>query len=139
MLQVLNKVEIDPSTTSSTKNQQLDTHTHLLVLPYKGIQGEHALKHFKREINKDLPEDKNMQLVYTGTEVGTKFNVKDKTKKKHHHNLTYSVKCSKKNCYESYNGQTGRRLIERGNEHSGKTHMCLNIRWHLTIQQCDVR
>ena len=29
ILQVLNKVEIDLSTTSSTKNQQPDTHTHI--------------------------------------------------------------------------------------------------------------
>ena len=69
VLQVLNKVEIDLSNTSSTKNQQPDTHTythtHLLVLPYKRTQGEHTLKHIKQEINKVLPEDKNMQLVYT--------------------------------------------------------------------------
>ena len=120
MLQVLNKVEIDFSTTSSTKNQQSDTRTHMLVLPYKGIQGKHTLKHIKRKINKILPEYKNMQLVYTGTKLGTKFNVKDKTKKEHHHDLTYSVKCPMKNCLESYNGETGRKLIERVNEHSGK-------------------
>ena len=92
----------------------------MLVLPYKEIQGEHTLKHIKREINKLLPEDKNMLLVYTGTKLGSKVNVKDKTKKKHHHDSTYSVKCPMKNCLESYNGETGRRLIERVNEHSGK-------------------
>ena len=92
----------------------------MLVLPYKEIQGEHTLKHVKREINKVLPEDRNMQLVYTGTKLGTKLNVKDKKKKDHHHDLTYSVKCSIKNCLEFYNGETGRRLIERVNEHSEK-------------------
>ena len=61
-----------------------------------------------------------MQLVYTGTKLETKFNVKDKTKKEHHHDLTYSVKCPMKNCLESYNGETRTRLIERVNEHSGK-------------------
>ena len=48
--------------------------------------------------NKVLREDKNMQLVYRGTELGTKFNVKDTTKKEHHQDLTYSVKCPMKNC-----------------------------------------
>ena len=38
-----------------------------------------------------------------------------------------------KTCLESYNGETGRRLIELVNE--GSTHICLNIRWQLTIQQ----
>ena len=61
-----------------------------------------------------------MQQVYTGTKLETKFNVKDKIKKEHHHDLTYSVKYPMKNCPESYNDETGRRLMERVNEHSGK-------------------
>ena len=61
-----------------------------------------------------------MQLVYTGTKLETKFNVKDKAKKEHHHDLTYSVKCPMKNCIESYNGETGKSLIERVAEHSAK-------------------
>ena len=51
-----------------------------------------------------------MQLVYTGTKLGTIVNIKDKTKKEHNHDLAYSVKCPMKNCLESYNGETGRRL-----------------------------
>ena len=47
MLQVLNKVEIDLSTNSSTKNQQPDINTHLLVQPYKVIQGKHAKTYSK--------------------------------------------------------------------------------------------
>ena len=39
-----------------------------------------------------------MLLVYTGTKLEVKFNVKDKTKKEHHRDLTYSVKCPMKNC-----------------------------------------
>ena len=34
----------------------------MFVLPYKGIPDEHTLKHIKRDLNKVLPEDKNMQL-----------------------------------------------------------------------------
>ena len=82
------------------------------VLPYKGIQGEHMLKYIKHAINKVLSEDKNMQLVYAGTKLRTKFYIKDKTKKEHHHDLTWSVKCPMKNCLESYNCETGRRIIE---------------------------
>ena len=35
-----------------------------------------------------------MQLVYAGTKLGTKFNVKVTTKKEHRHDLIYSVKMS---------------------------------------------
>ena len=34
----------------------------MFVLLYKGIQGEHTLKHIKGEINKALPEDKNSHM-----------------------------------------------------------------------------
>ena len=61
-----------------------------------------------------------MTLVFTGTKSGTKFNIKDKSNKEHLHDLTYSVACLDDNCNEEYNGETGRRLIERVHEHSGK-------------------
>ena len=61
-----------------------------------------------------------MQLVYTGTRLGTKFNVKDKTKKEHHLDLTYTANCPMKNCPKSFNGKTGGSLIEQVNDLSGK-------------------
>ena len=57
-----------------------------------------------------------MALVFTGTKLGTKFNIKDKTSKEHQHDLTYSVVCPDRNCNEGYNGETGRRLIKRVHE-----------------------
>ena len=62
----------------------------MFVLPYEGIQREHTLKYIKRATNKVLPENRNMQLVYSRTKLGTKFNVKDNTKKERHHD--HSVK-----------------------------------------------
>ena len=61
-----------------------------------------------------------MSLLFTGTKLGTKFNIKDKTSEEHEHDLTYSIVCPDPNCNEEYNGETGRRLIERVHEHSGK-------------------
>lgn len=58
-----------------------------------------------------------MQLVCTGTRLGTKFHVKGKAKEEHYHDLTDSVKCPMR---KSYNGKTGRRLLERVNELCGK-------------------
>ena len=39
-----------------------------------------------------------MALVFTGTKLGTKFNIKDKTSTKHQHDLTYSAVCPDPNC-----------------------------------------
>ena len=59
--------------------------------PIQSIQGKHTLKYIKCEINKVYPEDKNLQLAYTGSKFGIKFNVKCKSKKLCHDDLTYSV------------------------------------------------
>ena len=48
------------------------------------------------------------------------FNVKDVTKKEHKHDLIYSVKCPDETCNKRYNCDTGRRLVERIDEHRGK-------------------
>ena len=78
------------------------------------------LKNVKHHITKLLPEQEEVALVFTGTKLGTKFNIKDKTSKEYQNDLTYSVVCPDLNCNEGYNGETGRRLIERVHEHSGK-------------------
>ena len=61
-----------------------------------------------------------MALLFTGTKLGTKFNIKYKTSKEHQPDLTYSVVCPDRNSNEEYNGETGRRLIETVHGHSGK-------------------
>ena len=61
-----------------------------------------------------------MALVFTGTKLSTKFNIKDETSKKHQDDLTYSVVSPDANYNEEYNSETGRRLIERVHEYSDK-------------------
>ena len=79
-----------------------------------------SIKLYKWRIKWLLPEQEEVALVFTGTKLDTKFNIKDKTSKEHQRDLTYSVVCPDANCSEEYNGETGRRLIERVHEHSGK-------------------
>ena len=93
---------------------------HKLILPYKGKEGERTLKNVKGHITKLLPEQEGMTLVFTGTKLGTKFNIIDKTSKEHQHDLTCSVVCPDADCNKKYNSETGRRLFERVHEHSGK-------------------
>ena len=61
-----------------------------------------------------------MTLVFAGSKIGTKFNIKDKTSKEYQHDLTDSVFCSDAKCNEEYNDEKGGRLIERVHVHSGK-------------------
>ena len=87
-----------------------------------------SIKLYKWRIKWLLPEQEEVALVFTGTKLDTKFNIKDKTSKEHQRDLTYSVVCPDANCSEEYNGETGRRLIERVHEHSGKNvNSCVNV------------
>ena len=81
---------------------------HRPILPYKGREGEHTLKNVKGHITKLLPEQEGVALVFTGTKLGTKFNVIDKTSKEHQHDLTYSAVCADANCNKEYISETGR-------------------------------
>ena len=108
----------DNSTTTENNNEA--EQKHMLILPYKGRDGDRAPKNINKEINKCLPENKKAQIVYTGTKLSSKFSIKDKTKKEHQHDLIYSVKCPDDTCNVSYNGEIGRRLAERVKDHSGR-------------------
>ena len=71
-------------------------------------------------MSKILPDKQKATLPYTSIKLGSNFNVKDITKKKLKHDLVYSVKCPEETCNETYNGETGRRLVEPIDEHREK-------------------
>lgn len=54
----------------------------------------------------------------TGTTLSTKFQIKDKIKDEHQHDLVYHAKCPE--CDESFVGETGGRLQDRVDEHLKK-------------------
>ena len=56
----------------------------------------------------------------TGAKLGSNFNIKGITKKEHKQVLVHSVKCPEETCSETYNGETGTRLIELIDEHKEK-------------------
>ena len=121
---VISRVEKDIFTTQinqSIVNPEISNVKQLrLILPYKGKKGEYTLRNVKCHITKLLPEQEEVALVFTGTKLGAKFNIKDKTSKEHQDDLAHSVVSPDPNCNEEYNGKTGRRLIERVYKHSDK-------------------
>ena len=56
--------------------------------------------------------------MYTGTKLDSNFQINDKTKFDHKHDIVYYVKCPE--YQEDYIGEIGRRLHERICDHSGK-------------------
>ena len=56
--------------------------------------------------------------MYTKMKMCSNFQIKDKTKFGHTHDLVYSIKYPE--CHEDYTGEIGRRLHEWIGDHSGK-------------------
>ena len=66
---------------SIVNSESLNVKQHKISLSYKGKKGEHTLRIVKRYINKLLPEQEEVALVFNGKKLGSKFNIKDKTSK----------------------------------------------------------
>lgn len=63
----------------------------MLILPYKGGP---CPKNINGEINRHLPKNIKVQIIYSGTKLGKETNIKDVTNNdEHQHDLIYNVKC----------------------------------------------
>ena len=82
-----------------------------MVLPYHGGEkGKHVIKDLRKQMNNMIPEV-NTRIIFNGTHLSSRFNIKDRIPKVHKHNTVYLAKCP--GCGEKYVGETGRRLQER--------------------------
>ena len=107
-----------------TRSTQVITNTeeneHLLMLPYKGKVGETTLKYLRNTLKSVMSVNNTCKIIYTGTKLASKFNIKDEISKKHKHNLIYKAQCPDLNCDETYKGETGRRFSESIIDYSGR-------------------
>ena len=93
---------------------------HLLVLPYAANKGEKILKLMNKFSTWVLPSNVKMCTAYSWTKLSSKFQLKDQTKKDHQYDVVYYTKCPEEQCTEDYTGETGRCLIQRVEDNSGK-------------------
>ena len=73
----------------------------------------------RNEIKKKS-ETLQVQVTYAPKKLGSRFIVKDKTEKKHRHNVTYHVSCGNKKCSSNYVGQTKQRTMKRTLDHNNR-------------------
>ena len=120
---VKNQNEMTRSTQVTTKTEENE---HLLMLPYKSKVGETTLKSLRNTLKSVIPVNNTCKIIYSGTKLASKFNIKDEISKNHKHDLIYKAQCSDLNCDETYIGEIGRRFAERILDHSGcddKSHL----------------
>ena len=89
-----------------------------IMLPYNGKQGNKLLSKMKKHLNKSLPTEVKTTVTYQSKKLGTKFQLKDKTKFHRQSNLVCYSKCLDKTCNEDYVGETDRRIEQRIIDHN---------------------
>ena len=104
---------------TNDKQEEKDQTIVSLTLPYGGEIGENIIRKFTKEAKKKLNKDTKIQITYKSHKLSEKFQIKDKTKFEHNHNVTYKVTCANKKCNSSYGGQTKCRIAKRMGEHNG--------------------
>ena len=88
-----------------------------LVLPYAGKRGNNIIRKMNRQLNKHLKNDVKVMIMYQGTKLSSRFQVKEETKFEHRNDVVYCCKCSEKVCDNFYIGETDRRISERIIDH----------------------
>ena len=73
-----------------TANNESISKTHRLILPYKGEQGQKIIKSVNNYVKRLLPQNHTAQHVQKSRKLDSAFDIKDKTKLEHEHDLIFS-------------------------------------------------
>ena len=91
-----------------------------LNLPYGGEKGQKLVRKLQKNIKTNLKDKVRLRTTYTPCKLGSHFQIKDKTKLEHQHNVSYYIKCANKKCPDDYVGNTKRRTFVRTMDHNSK-------------------
>ena len=78
------------------------------------------MKISSKKLRRILPENVKMEVIYTGTQFGSQFSIKDPIPKTHNYNIIYRTVYSEDNCNENYIGKCARSLKERTKDHNSR-------------------
>ena len=86
------------------------------------------VKSFKRSTTKLLPKTTQLEFEFTGSNLSTQFQINEKSKVEHNHDVVYLGTCADNNCSDNYARRISERIIgDRGrgqNSHLFK-HRCI--------------
>ena len=101
---VSNEIEA-AQTSNQTIVEKHDDKKHLLMIPYQGGKGEQVIKSVRKTIKRLLPSNIKVQVSFTGNKLSSCFNIKDKTKFEHRHDVIYLGTCPETTCNDNYIGE----------------------------------
>ena len=97
-----------------------DLKRHLLVLPCQSQKGDFIIKPMRKRPKTMLPGNVKLDVAFQGKQFSSCFNIKDKTKFSHKHDIVYHAKCAEESCNDDYVGETARPISERVLNQSGR-------------------
>ena len=124
--QVLHEVEEKHKTSVNNVSKEskgspvTDLKRHRLVLPYQGQKGNFIVKSMRKRSKTLLPDNAKTDVAFQGKQLSSCFNIKDKTKFPHKHDLVYHAKCAEESCNDDYVSKTARRISKRVLHHSAR-------------------
>ena len=92
----------------------------------------------KSYVSKLLPEHTKLKITFTGKKLNSFFSIKNKTIFKHQRDLTSHVNYTKLSCRDNYQGEAGRRIIERIKDHSRRDHASHMVKHNIETCHTDV-
>ena len=104
---VSNEVEA-AQTSEQTTVEKHDDKTLFLMIPYQGGKGEQVIKPVRKSIKRLLPSNMKVQVSFTGNKLSSCFNIQDKTRFEHRHDVICPGTCPETTCYENYIGEAKR-------------------------------
>ena len=121
-----NKQELDITKTNVNLNDVveernvIEENQHFLLVPYQGKNEDFVIKSMKKRVKTLLPSNIRTKIAFTGSRLSTCFQVGDKTKFEHNHDIVYHGTCLETGCPENYIVVAARRISEWVKDHSGK-------------------
>ena len=98
----------------------IEENQHFLLVPYQGKNEDFVIKSMKKRVKTLLPTNIRTKIALTGSRLSTCFQVGDKTKFEHNHDIVYHGTCLETGCPENYIVVAARRISEWVKDHSGK-------------------
>ena len=68
------------------------------MIPHQGGKGEQVIKSVRKTIKRLLPSNIKVQVSFTGNKLSSCFNIKDKTRYEHRHDVIYPGTCPETTC-----------------------------------------
>ena len=99
-------INIENGFKNEHNSQMSEKQLSFITLLYEVQQGEKVLKSCKTTLHRSLPNNIETKVVYTGTKLDSNFQIKNKTKFDHKHDLDCYVKCPE--FQEDYIGEINR-------------------------------